>query len=248
MSQGNGEGKRSARERLQDERAREKAAEKRMRTLKVGVVVVAVLAVAGVIGVLATQGTKDEAVAPAAEPIILGEKQAPVTLTIYEDFRCPACGQFEQGFKETIDELRDDGKIKSEYHLVSIIDGNMGGNGSKYAANAAACARDEGKFREYHDVLFANQPPETKDRFADKKYLIRLADKVEGLNTAGFRECVNDGTHDDWVKRSNEAFTRSEYNSTPTVLLDGDSIYGDQRDPLTPEKLRNMVEERAEES
>jgi protein-disulfide isomerase len=244
MSQRNSQGKRSARERLREERERQKTAGKRMRVFKVSVVVGAVFAVAGMVGVLVSQGVKQGS-GPAAQPITDGKAQAPATLTIYEDFRCPGCGHFERNFKETIHELRDTGKIKSEYHLVSIIDGNMGGNGSKHAANAAACARDAGRFTAYHDVLFANQPPESDDTFADKKHLIELAGTVGGLDTADFRACVNEGTHDDWVKRSNDAFTSSEHNATPTVLLNGEDIYGDRSDPLTPEKLMNLVAEHA---
>ncbi|WP_461028720.1 DsbA family protein [Streptomyces sparsus] len=242
MSQRNVEGKRSARERLHDEREREKTAAKRMRALKVGTVALGVLAVVGVAGVVVNQQSKEDPAGPAAQPITEGKSGAPATLTIYEDFRCPGCGHFERNFKDTIRDLSDAGKIRSEYHLVSIIDGNMGGDGSKNAANAAACARDAGKFTEYHDVLFDNQPEEAADTFADKDHLIELAEKVDGLNTPAFRDCVRNGTHDAWVKRVNTDFTGSEYNATPTVLLDGENLYGDPNDPLTPEKLREKVE------
>ncbi|MDK1474127.1 thioredoxin domain-containing protein [Streptomyces sp. 549] len=242
MSKRNTEGKRSARERLQDEREREKARAKRLRALKVGAVAFSVLAVAGVAGIVVTQQGKEKPSGPVAAPISEGKSGAPVTLTVYEDFRCPGCGHFERNFRETIQDLRDAGKIRSEYHLVSIIDGNMGGDGSKNAANAAACARDEGKFTEYHDVLFDNQPEEAADTFADKDHLVELAGKVDGLDTPSFRSCVQDGTHDAWVKRVNTDFTGSEYNATPTVLLDGENLYGDPNDPLTPEKLREKVE------
>ena len=51
--------------------------------------------------------------------------------------------------------------------LATIIDGNMGGTGSRTAANAAACAQDVGKFPGYHDVLYENQPEETSDDYAE---------------------------------------------------------------------------------
>ncbi|MDT0344683.1 DsbA family protein [Streptomyces litchfieldiae] len=244
MSQRNREGKRSARERLREEREREQAAERRKRTAKVAGGALGLLAVVGVIGVIAAKGG-DPDDAPAAEPVVVGESDAPVTLAVYEDFRCPACGQFESSFRDTINELTDAGTLKVDYHLVTIIDGNMGGNGSKFAANAALCARDAGKFREYHDVLFENQPAESDDAFADKARLIDLAGDVEGLDTETFRTCVQEGSHDDWVEGSNTGFLNSDYNATPTVLLNGEDIYGDTSDPLTPERLRERVEELA---
>lgn len=240
MSQKNPEGKRSARERLRLRREQEKTVERRNRTLKAGSAVVAVLAVVGVVGVLLVNrggGSPAE-----AEPVTMGKPKAPSTLTVYEDFRCPACAHFERAYGDTVEELRSTGRLRTEYHLVTIIDGNLGGHGSQYAANAALCARDAGRFLEYHDVLFAHQPEESDDAFGDKKRLIELAGRVDGLDTPAFRECVRRGAHDDRVERSNAAFTGSGHQATPTVLLDGENIYTGRERPLTPEALKREVE------
>ncbi|WP_326599565.1 DsbA family protein [Streptomyces sp. NBC_01803] len=242
MSERNREGKRSARERLREERDREKAAERRKRVAKVAAAAVAALAVAGVVGVFAANGGETTE-GPAVDPISVGDKDAPATLAVYEDFRCPACGQFETTFRDTIHELTDAGKLRVDYHLVTIIDGNMGGNGSQNAANAAVCADDEGEFPDYHDVLYENQPAERDDAFADKSRLIDLAGEVEGLDTESFRACVQEGDHDEWVDNSNAGFLDSDFNATPTVLLNGDDVYGDTADPLTPDRLRERVNE-----
>nr|WP_241562342.1 thioredoxin domain-containing protein [Streptomyces hoynatensis] len=236
-------GPRNARERLRRERAREQAVARRLRSVKVGGLSLGVLAVAGLVGVLAANRGGDSAEGPAARPIVVGEAGAPATLTVYEDFRCPACGQFENAFRDTVHRLTEEGKLRAEYHLVTIIDGNMGGHGSLSAANAAACARDAGKFPGYHDVLYRNQPPETDDAFAEPSRLIELAGEVRGLDTPAFRDCVRSGRHENWVSRSNAGFLDSEYNATPTVLLNGDSVYGTSAEPLTPEGLAERVEE-----
>ncbi|GGO51137.1 membrane protein [Streptomyces daqingensis] len=238
------EGRRTATERLREERKRERAAERRGRNLKVGAVVVALLAVAGGVGAMLAQQSGGDAEND-AKPITVGKRDAPAKLTVYEDFRCPACGQFEQRFRKTIHGLEKQGKLRAEYHLVTIIDDNMGGSGSHAAANAAVCARDEGRFRQYHDVLFQNQPEEQDDAFADEKTLVKLAGKAGGLNSSRFRDCVADGSHEDWVKKSSASFKKSGYQSTPTVLLDGENVYGDQSDPLTPESLKRKVEEKS---
>ncbi|WNE95986.1 thioredoxin domain-containing protein [Streptomyces luomodiensis] len=271
MSQRNrGEGKRGARERLREQRERERARAKRKRTLGVLGAVVAVFAVAAGVGVFASRteddsGKSGSAVVPPrgavgkgrlvipsgkkGEPGEPGEsskgsgKGAPATLTVFEDFRCPGCKQFEDVFRKTVHELQDDGRLRVEYHLVTIIDGNLGGTGSLRAANAAACAqdRDPDTFRAYHDVLYRHQPEETRDAYAHNSRLIKLAGTVPGLVTPAFRKCVEDGRHDTWVRKSNDVFTHSGYASTPTVLLDGKSVYGDPDKPLSPKKLKRMV-------
>lgn len=218
--------------------------------------VVGVLAVGAVIGVVVSDqggsgGGTDAAGAVSAPKgavgkdklvIPVGAANAPSTLTIYEDFRCPACDSFEKSFTPTVHGLEDSGQMRTEYHLVTLIDGNLGGSGSLTAANAAACAQDQGKFRPYHDVLYSNQPEEQKDTFADKKTLLRLADQVKGLRTPAFDACVNNGTHDSWVKRSNDAFNTSGFDATPTILLNGKNVFSSKSAVLTPDSLKKMVQ------
>ncbi|MEI5100028.1 thioredoxin domain-containing protein [Streptomyces sp. PmtG] len=256
MSEKNREGKRTARERMAEERERQKRSDKRRRALLVSAAVVGVLGLATVGGLLAANagddGKKKDTSGPVVAPkgasdkdgpaIPVGEDGAKSALTIWEDFRCPACKQFEDGYRSTIHELTRKGQLKVEYHLATLIDDNMGGSGSLRAANAAACAQDAGKFAPYHDVLFQNQPPEPDDAFADDDKLIEFAGKVKGLDTAAFKKCVNDGTHDSWVAKSDKAFEDAGLRGTPTVLLDGKDIFADQKNPLTPAKLKAAVE------
>ncbi|MGC9438585.1 DsbA family protein [Streptomyces sp. WG5] len=252
MSEKNREGKRTARQKLAAEREKQKSKDKRRRALIVGASVVCVLGLAAVIGVVAANAGKDdgsESAGPVVAPsgaqgkdslaIPVGKESARSTLTIWEDFRCPACKGFELAYRDTIHELTEAGQLKVEYHLATIIDGNMGGTGSRKAANAAACAQDAGKFTPYHDVLFANQPAESDDAFADEDKLLDLGRKVDGLDTPLFQECVENGTHNSWVEKSNKAFLDGDFGGTPTVLLNGKNVYQDRS--MTPEKLKQMV-------
>ncbi|MFK4067925.1 DsbA family protein [Streptomyces sp. NPDC029674] len=256
MSEKNREEKRAARERMAAERERQKARDKRRRALIVSAAVVGVLGLAAVVGLLAANAgddKKDDSAGPVVAPkgaadkdgpaIPVGKDSAKSTLTIWEDFRCPACKQFEDGFRSTIHELADKGQLKVEYHLATLIDGNMGGSGSRRSANAAACAQDAGKFTPYHDVLFKNQPPEPDDAFGKNDKLIELAGEVDGLVTDSFKKCVEDGTHDSWVDKSNKAFQDAKLRGTPTVRLNGKDVFSDQQNPLTPQKLKKTVEE-----
>ncbi|MFF8477540.1 DsbA family protein [Streptomyces sp. NPDC015414] len=256
MSEKNRDGKRTARERIAAEREKQRTADRRRRTLIVAASVVCVLGLAAVIGVVAANSGKGGKSSTASGPVVVpsgakgqdslaipvGKDGARSTLTVWEDFRCPACMSFEARYRQTLHELTDAGKLRVEYHLVRLIDGNLRGTGSLRAANAAACAQDAGRFRDYHDVLYANQPQETDDAFGNNAKLIQLAGKVKGLDTPAFRKCVNNGTHDGWVNKSHKAFEAGGFGSTPTVLLDGKNIYQDQT--MTPEKLKQMVEQK----
>jgi protein-disulfide isomerase len=258
VSEKNRNGKRSAREALQVQREKDRSRAKRKRTLTVAGGMVVVLAVAAGIAVAVANhdsgsGSSDSA-GPVTAPsgatgkndlvIPVGAADAPSTLTVYEDFRCPACDAFEKSFTPTVHSLEDSGALRTEYHLVTLIDGNLGGSGSLNAANAAACAQGQGqgRFRAFHDVLYSNQPDEQDDKFGDKKNLLTLAGKVPGLTTPAFTSCVDKGTHDAWVKKSDGAFNSAGFDSTPTVLLNGKNVYGSGSPALTPASLKQMVE------
>ncbi|MFR9675143.1 DsbA family protein [Streptomyces sp. TR06-5] len=234
-----------ARERLRAEREREQRSVRRLRTLKMAGAVVLVLGVAALIAVGVSAAGGEEDASARARPVGTGSAAAPVTMTVYEDFRCPGCKAFEDGFRETVNELREAGDLRVEYHLVTLIDGNLAGEGSRRAAEAALCAADAGKFVEYHDLLYRNQPPEQKDAFADRGYLLRLAGRVDGLSTDAFETCVRDGVKGERVERSQQAFLETGYNQTPTVLVDGERAFDDPADPLTPDKLRQLVARKA---
>ncbi|MDH6132559.1 protein-disulfide isomerase [Kitasatospora sp. MAA4] len=253
MSEKNREGKRTARERMREDRAAQEARESRKKKMIVLGSVVAVLAVAAGVGVF-VQNQRSKPDTPTASPagaignknlvIPDGPANAPSTLTVYEDPRCPACGQFERQFAPTVDQLQDQGKIYGNYHIVSFIDRHDGGKGSKNGANALACAQDAGYFRAYHDVLYRNQPDETVDSWKDKSQLITLAKQVPGLDSPTFESCVNSNKFGSWVSAVEQDFDKSGYTSTPTILLNGKPIYPKNgNDEITPDNLVKWVNE-----
>ncbi|MGW1865547.1 DsbA family protein [Streptomyces mauvecolor] len=254
----NRDAKRAARDRLIQQREQQKAGERRRRQVIVAGAVVGVLGLAAVIGVIAANaGGSDNAksastsgpvVAPAGaddkdKPAIsVGAADAPSTLTVWEDFRCPACAAFENGLRATIHELENSGQIRVQYHLVTLIDDKTRGGGSLHAANAAGCAQDAGKFSAYHDVLYTNQPDEMDDAYADNAKLLDLAKKVPGLDTPAFRSCVQNGTHNSWVVKSNQAFQAGKFSGTPTVQLNGESIFPAKgNEQITAANLKKWV-------
>jgi protein-disulfide isomerase len=234
MSQKNTEARRSARDRMQEERAVQEAKARRLRQFGIIGTVLAVLVVAVVVGVLvmnhktSTYSASDApkgTVGGTSLIIPVGADAAPSTLTVYEDPRCPACGEFEKSLHGTVNQLLSQGKIKVRYHVVSFIDRNDQGSGSKNAANALACAQNVGSFHNLHDVFYANQPDESEDTWADRSVLIKLAKQVPNLDTPAFESCVNGNSFGSWVTAVQKDFDKSGFTSTPTILLNGTPAY-----------------------
>lgn len=163
---------------------------------------------------------------PAADAmaIPIGRTDAPVTLTVYDDFRCTACRAFHTVYQPALDQLVASGKLKILVHPVTLVDSNLAGtSGSLHAGNAAACAQDSGHFSAYRDLLYTRQPTEDNDAYASNQTLITLARQVPGLDTTSFESCVATGRYDPWVKRNyaNLAQISGNQVSTPTLYLNG---------------------------
>ena len=180
--------------------------------------------------------------------IVYGKADAPHTLDVYEDFRCPICDKLERADGTTIKQLADSGTYKIQYHMGTFLDDNLGGSGSQAALAAAGAALNEStaKFEQFRTVLFANQPDEQNDAFAGADHLLELASKVPGLRTAAFDQAVRNGTYKPWAQRVGEAFTSSGVTGTPTVRLDGTTLTlfdSSTGNPITPAQYQALVQQ-----
>ncbi|MBV7672858.1 DsbA family protein [Streptomyces halstedii] len=153
--------------------------------------------------------------------IVVGDEDADTTVRLFEDLRCPACQEFEtQGAGAELNKLTQKGSVQVHYTLASFLDDKLGGNGSKKAANALRAALEEGKFVEYHQVLYAHQPDEALDGFTDG-FLLKMASRVEGLRGPDFDAAVRTMRYQDFVTASEKAYQESSAYGTPSLQLSG---------------------------
>jgi protein-disulfide isomerase len=210
--------------------AEQLAKERRRRvTLWTSVGVVALLIIVGLIGWGVAAGQESEKTAGLTTPSVAVDEgtafavgTGPVQIDIYEDFICPACGQFESGAGTTIDQLIATNKVTVRYHPIAILDRASSTEYSTRSAAAAAAAAQGGKFAEYHRVLFANQPEEGSAGLDDAK-LVELGKSV-GLTDAAFADAVDKGTYKAWATKVTETAASRGVNSTPTVLVAGKAL------------------------
>jgi protein-disulfide isomerase len=88
------------------------------------------------------------------------------------------------------------------------------------AAEAAACADDQGAFWRYHETLFLNQTG--PNSFTDDR-LKQMAAEM-GLDTAAFNSCLDSGEKRSDVEASIAAAREQGVDSTPTILINGTEI------------------------
>ncbi len=164
-----------------------------------------------------------------------GSTEPKVVVSLYEDFLCPHCREFEQRFGPTINQLIDSGAIAADYYMVAILDSPSTGNYSSRAGNAAYCVADESKdaFRRFHAALYAQQPGETGGTYPDDARLVEVARQAGAGGTVP--ECINKGRYVSMVQGLAAA---TGIQSTPTVKINGQEF---DISTKTPEDLVNEV-------
>jgi protein-disulfide isomerase len=154
---------------------------------------------------------------------VLGDPNAPVTLVEWADYQCPFCGTFSREIMPRI--IQDyvvTGKVKIDFRDLPFLDTTSGYGESDMAAEAAACAADQGKFWEMHDTIFANQFGENAGAYS-KERLIAMAGHA-GLDVDQFTECFEKRTHKEDVAAMQAEAIELGITSTPTLVINGKTV------------------------
>lgn len=217
---------------------------KRNLWVQIGLTAVVVLFAVGLVLYIVMTGHKRPASGEAravhvAAPNVItkeGTSEPKVTLSLFEDFLCPACGHLEQQFGPTINKLIDSGAVAVDYHMVAILD--KAGNGySSRAGGAAYCIADESveAFRRFHSALFTPgiQPEEGSGVYPDNGRIIELARQAGAAGDVP--DCITKGRYVEMVQGMAAA---TGINSTPTVKFNGEEY-----NPSTPDALIAKVKE-----
>ncbi len=160
---------------------------------------------------------------PEANANTMGDPNAPVKIIEYADFQCPFCVRYwEDTEPQIISTYVATGKVFYEYRSVGAFLGPESGS----AAEAAYCAGDQGKFWEYHDLLFANWTGENVGDFAPEK--LRQYAVAAALDLNKFDDCLSRGLHADQVQQDVTDAQADGVRATPSFLVNGKLLEGAQ--------------------
>lgn len=221
------ESKRSAREALQAERARQAAADKRrQRIINTAIIIVVVLVVGGIFIAVqknrstgTTTGALPQGVTENGGPLVFGS--GPVKVDVYEDFQCPNCKDFEAVNGKYLKQQVDSKAITLLIHPVTFLNQNLGNTSSTLAANAFACSYPTGQSQAlaFHTLIYQNQPPETNPGYTQQQ-MIDWA-KQAGVTGSTYESCVKDGTYNTWTDQVTATMATNGVTGTPTIFING---------------------------
>jgi protein-disulfide isomerase len=157
---------------------------------------------------------------PQPDGTALGDPNAPVLVEVWEDFQCPACqGYSEQIEPEVVKAYVETGKARYVFRHYPFIDDNSATKESDQAANASMCAAEQGRFWDYHDIIYANWNGENVGNYSDKR-LTAFAQTI-GLNMTGFDVCFKANKYKDQINQDKADGTTAGVSGTPSVFVNG---------------------------
>ena len=156
-----------------------------------------------------------------ARGYLLGDSTAPVQILEFADFECPACAQFatltEPDVRKT---LVTTGKASYRY-----FDFPLPMHKNTWAAsNAAACADEQGKFWEMHDMLFTNQDRWNGAATSSPKGALKGYAQSLGLDVPKWEKCYDEERYRPRIASNRAEAERRHVESTPTFVIGGKMI------------------------
>jgi len=147
---------------------------------------------------------------------VLGSENAPITLIEFGDYQCEACYHwFHNTRADIIDNYVETGKAKLVFLDLPFL-----GRDSITAAQATYCADDQGKYWNYHNVLY-NFQEEVDNGWASKDRLSAFAFSL-GMNLDEFNGCMETAKYSKRVKANYDEAVKYGVQQTPTFFVIAD--------------------------
>jgi protein-disulfide isomerase len=160
-----------------------------------------------------------------------GPAAAPVTIFEWSDYQCPYCKRAQEVLARLQAEFPDSVKIVFKDFPLRSHDRALP------AALAARCAGAQGRYWEYHDLLFVAQPDFSRDE------LIGYARRL-GLETQPFAECLDSARFQEPVLADLREGREAGVRVTPTFFVNERKIEGALPLDVFREAIQRALRER----
>ena len=156
-----------------------------------------------------------------------GAADAPITIVEFSDFQCPFCGRAAKDLRELVGASPEVSLDFRHFPLDTSCNANLQRqmhSNACLAAYAAECAGNQGRFWEYHDLLFENGQQLGREPRV-REALVTYAQSV-GVDVRAFTQCLDDPATHARVAADVEAAKQAGVNSTPTLFINGRLVEG----------------------
>lgn len=158
----------------------------------------------------------DDLLSPPLEDVdhVRGERGAPLELVMFGDFQCPYCLGAQSVLRRVRERLGD--RLVFGFRHLPIPERHPL---APLAAEASEAAAAQGRFWEFHDALYANQPRLSRET------VLELAGE-HGLDAERMESEIDAGAHRDRIARDVASAEASGATGTPTFFVNGKRFFG----------------------
>ena len=158
---------------------------------------------------------------------VRGNPKAKVMIVEFSDFQCPYCGGVQATLQSVLAKHPDTVALAYRDMPMSKIHPL-----ARKAAEAARCAGEQGKFWEYHDLLFADQSKLDQDGLMDKARTLKLDEQQ-------FESCLGSEKFKAQIQQDSQEGMRAGVSGTPGFFINGIFLSGSQPESA----FENLVQE-----
>ena len=149
----------------------------------------------------------------------LGGEAAKVTIVEFSDFSCPACAAAAPVVEEVAKAYPDQVKIVFNSY-------NLGHQWSEKSLEAGECAYNQGKFWEFHDIIFSQQSEWVSLSNPVEKFQAYASQA--GISPEVMKSCLDSNQMESEVSRDTALGRSNKVTATPTFFINGQKIEGTQ--------------------
>ena len=143
-----------------------------------------------------------------------GNPKAPVVIVEFSDFQCPYCRSVQPTLKNLL--AKYEGRVSLSYRDLPLRDIHPQ---AQMAAEASRCAGEQGKFWEYHDLLFENPNKLNREGLVEQVRSLKLDEKQ-------FDSCLSSGKYKAQVEQDRQLGLRAGLTGTPGFFINGNMLSG----------------------
>lgn len=145
--------------------------------------------------------------------LVIGNKDAKVQLVEFFDPACATCAQFHPHIKDIM--KKNEGKIKLVLRYAPFH------KNSNLAVKMLEGAREQGKFNETLEFMFATQQYWVKHHEVQAQILWRMLSNIKGLDLEKLAKFMNDTKADVIIKQDLEDAEKLGATKTPSYFVNG---------------------------
>jgi protein-disulfide isomerase len=147
---------------------------------------------------------------PVGESVIIGKKDAPVTIVKFTDLQCPFCSRFYPPLKEALKAYPDQVRVILKNYPLAFHPN------AKPAAKLTLAAREQGKYIEMVEALLGNGAKVTEEDI--KSYAQKLGLNYDKL-VADLK--ANDAAYEKQINEEAALGDQVDVRGTPTFFING---------------------------